>query len=99
MFTLRVRLSSNDYLYSRMGTWIAKLAGHEDDAEKVLKDPHSIVAYVLVFGLAFLVLLLFAAIFVVTAIRVYKKYRKQDKNLKVRATDILRVNKCRICVG
>lgn len=82
-----------------MGTWIAKLAGHKDDAEKVLKDPNFIAAYILVFGLAFLVLLLFAAIFVVTAIRVYKKYRKQDKNLKVRATDILRVNTCLIAWG
>lgn len=71
-----------------MGTWLAKLAGHKDDAAKVLKEPDSIAAYTLVFGLALLVLLLWIAIIVVTAIRVYKKYfrrwRNEERNIKVR---------------
>lgn len=68
-----------------MGTWFAKLAGHKDDAEKVLKDPHSIAAYTLLFGLALLILLLWFAIVIVTAIRVYKKYRQLDKEEKVKS--------------
>ena len=80
-----------------MGTWLAKLAGHKDDAAKVLKEPDSIAAYTLVFGLALLVLLLWIAIIVVTAIRVYKKYfrqwRNEERNIKVRVYDILRANR------
>jgi len=69
-----------------MGTWLAKLAGHKDDAAKVLKEPDAIAAYTLVFGLALLVLLLWIAIIIVTAIRVYKKYirqwRNEERNIK-----------------
>ena len=74
------------------GTWIAKLAGHQGDASVVLHDPHSIAAYVLVFGLLFLVLLLCVAVVVVTAVRIYKIYFRRSENgtrdVKVRAPDI-----------
>ena len=76
-----------------MGTWIAKLAGHKDDAAIVLKDPHSIAAYTLVFGLAFLVLLLWITIVILTAIRIFKKYRRRsqdaERETKVRAFDVM----------
>lgn len=66
-----------------MGSWLAKLAGHEDDAVKVLKDPSSVAAYILVFGLAFLILLLWFVIIIVTAIRVCKKCHRKEASFKV----------------
>ena len=66
-----------------MGSWLAKLAGQEDNAAKILKNPHSIAAYTLVFGLAFLVLLLWFVIIIVTAIRIFKKYSRKEAPLKV----------------
>ncbi|XP_068696773.1 uncharacterized protein [Montipora foliosa] len=65
-----------------MGSWLAKLAGQEDNATKILKNPHSIAAYTLVFGLAFLVLLLWFVIIIVTAIRIFKKYSRKEAPLK-----------------
>ncbi|XP_068757227.1 uncharacterized protein [Montipora capricornis] len=65
-----------------MGSWLAKLAGQEDNAAKILKNPHSIAAYTLVFGLAFLVLLLWFVIIIVTAIRIFKKYIRKEAPLK-----------------
>lgn len=62
------------------GTWIAKLAGHKRDAALVLHDPHSIAAYVLVFGLVFLILVLWVAIIIVTAVRIYKIYFRRSEN-------------------
>ena len=66
-----------------MGSWLAKLAGHGDDAAKVPKDPTSIAALILVFGLAFLILLLWFVIIIVTAIRVCKKCRRKEAPFKV----------------
>lgn len=71
-----------------MGLWIAKLAGHEDDAKVQLRKPDSVLAYILAFGSVFLVLFVLLVGIVLTAIRIYKifVYRKQsDENLKVRA--------------
>ncbi|XP_067050265.1 uncharacterized protein [Acropora muricata] len=65
-----------------MGSWLAKLAGHGDDAAKVPKDPTSIAALILVFGSAFLILLLWFVIIVVTAIRVCKKCRRKEAPFK-----------------
>ena len=74
------------------GTWIAKLAGHKRDAALVLRDPHSIAAYVLVFGLVFLILVLWVAIIIVTAVRIYKIYFRRsengDRDIKVRGPNI-----------
>ena len=71
-----------------MGLWIAKFAGHEDDAKVQLRKPDSVLAYILAFGSVFLVLFVLLVGIVLTAIRIYKifVYRKQsDENLKVRA--------------
>ena len=71
-----------------MGLWIAKLAGHEDDAKVQLRKPDSVMAYILAFGSVFLVLFLLLVAIVLTAVRIYKifVYRKQsEENLKVRA--------------
>ena len=71
-----------------MGLWIAKLAGHEEDAKVQLRKPDSVLAYTLAFGSVFLVLFLFLVAIVFTAVRIYKifVYRKQsEENLKVRA--------------
>ncbi|KAK2551225.1 Calmodulin [Acropora cervicornis] len=65
-----------------MGSWLAKLAGHGDDAAKVPKDPTSIAAFILVFGLAFLILLLWFVIIIVTAIRVCKKCPRKEAPFK-----------------
>lgn len=67
---------------------MARLAGHKDDAKVQLYKPDSVAAYLLVFGLIFLVLFLLLVSVVLTAVRIYKifVYRKQsDENLKVRA--------------
>lgn len=66
-----------------MGSWLAKLAGHGDEAAKVPKDPASIAAFILVFGLAFLILLLWFVIIVVTVIRVCKKCHRKETSFKV----------------
>lgn len=70
-----------------MGLWIAKFAGHEDDAKVQLRKPDSVLAYILAFGSVFLVLFVLLVGIVLTAIRIYKifVYRKQsEENLKVR---------------
>ena len=71
-----------------MGLWIAKLAGHEDDAKVQLRKPDSVLAYILAFGSVFIVLFILLVGIMLTAIRIYKifVYRKQsEENLKVRA--------------
>ena len=74
--------------FFRMGLWIAKLAGHKDDAKVQLRKPDSVLAYILAFGSVFLVLFVLLVGIVLTAIRIYKifVYRKQsEENLTVRA--------------
>lgn len=69
-----------------MGSWLAKLAGHEDDAAEYLKNPHVIASYSLFFGCIALVLFLWIVIAILTTIRIYKKYsrRSDDGDTKVR---------------
>ena len=74
--------------FFRMGLWIAKLAGHENDAKVHLRKPDAVLAYILAFGSVFFVLFLLLVGIVLTAVRIYKifVYRKQsEENLKVRA--------------
>jgi len=68
-----------------MGSWIAKLAGHEKDAAESLKNPHAIASYTLFFGCIAFVLLLWIVIGILTTIRIYKKYsrRSEDGDTKV----------------
>ena len=71
-----------------MGLWIAKFAGHENDAKVQLRKPDAVLAYILAFGSVFFVLFLLLVGIVLTAVRIYKIFvhRKQsEENLKVRA--------------
>lgn len=76
--------------YVRMGSWIAKLAGHKKDTAESLKDPHAIAAYTLFFGCVAFVLLLWIVIAILATIRIYKKYsrRSEDGDTKVTVYDI-----------
>ena len=73
-----------------MGSWIAKLAGHEKDAAESLKNPHVIATYTLFFGCVAFVLMLWIVIGILTTIRIYKKYsrRSEDSDTKVTVYDI-----------
>lgn len=68
-----------------MGLWVAKLAGHENDAKVQLRKPDAVLAYILAFGSVFFVLFLLLVGIVLTAVRIYKIFvhRKQsEENLK-----------------
>ena len=71
-----------------MGSWIAKLAGHKEDAQASLKNPHAIASYTLFFGCIAIVLLLWIVIAILTTIRIYKKYSRrsedEETDIKVR---------------
>lgn len=76
-----------------MGSFIAKLAGHEKDAAESLKNPHNIAAYTLFFGFIACVLLLWIVIAILTTIRIYKKHSRRSKDgeteTKVRESGIM----------
>lgn len=78
-----------------MGSWIAKLAGHQKDAAESLKNPHAIASYTLFFGCIAFVLLLWIVIAILTTVRIYKKYsrRSEDGDTKVTVYDI-KIMKC-----
>ena len=65
-----------------MGIWFAKLAGHTVDASRSLKNPHVVASYALFFGFIGFILLVWISAFVLTIVRICKKYsnaRKHDE--------------------
>ena len=65
-----------------MGIWFAKLTGHTVDASRSLKNPHVVASYALFFGFIGFILLVWISAFVLTIVRICKKYsnaRKHDE--------------------
>ena len=65
-----------------MGIWFAKLTGHTVDASRLLKNPHVVASYALFFGFIGFILLVWISAFILTIVRICKKYsnaRKHDE--------------------
>lgn len=62
-----------------MGSWLAKLADHKTDAAQSLKTPHVVASYALFFGFIGFILLVWISAFVLTIVRVCKKYSRARK--------------------
>ena len=65
-----------------MGIWFAKLTGHTVDTSRSLKNPHVVASYALFFGFIGFILLVWISAFILTIVRICKKYsnvRKHDE--------------------
>lgn len=75
-----------------MGSWLAKLAGHKEDAAQSLKNPQAVASYTLFFGFIAFVLLMWITSAILTIVRIYKKYTKpqeeEEKYTQVRVSGI-----------
>lgn len=63
-----------------MGIWFAKLTGHTVDASRSLKNPHVVASYALFFGFIGFILLVWISAFVLTIVRICKKYSNARKH-------------------
>ena len=63
-----------------MGIWFAKLTGHSVDTSRSLKNPHVVASYALFFGFIGFILLVWISAFILTIVRICKKYSNERKH-------------------
>lgn len=79
-----------------MGIWFAKLTGHTVDTSRSLKNPHVVASYALFFGFIGFILLVWISAFILTIVRICKKYsniRKHDETHRTTTIDLQVVKK------